>query len=103
MTKLEYIDYLNSKITFSIYEFHSSILTHSHYYLINFKPPIDLKPQSSDPLNDRQVGSTKHKEYSNRKPHFEISKNANKLYSLMGSREKKVGLLIFTCDKFAYF
>ena len=30
----------------------------------------------------------RHNDYDSRKPHFEISKNANKLYSLMGSREK---------------
>jgi len=45
---------------------------------------------NNDDLNEREVGSTRHNDSSGiRKPHFEISKNVNKLYSLMGSREKK--------------
>jgi len=43
---------------------------------------------------NRKVGTTKNNSANGRKHHFEIKKNVNKLYSLMGSREKNVRILI---------
>ena len=41
-------------------------------------------------LNNREIGSTTmHDSFQGRKPHFQISKNVQKLHSLMGSRQKK--------------